>query len=527
MPSRTPARIHGKFPPGVSGNPNGRPRKESRTDVVDAPVPERQPRRDGYSNRFTGHGTSRDPRRYTNHHTTILNDQQAIDLRRGNWLAGRICELLDADAFRRAYELKLQDKPLAEDVMSAVESRGINEKVKWAGQMERTVGGAALFPVLDGALGDLDEPLDLDNGPRIVKVLAIHRIEPRELLPVEWHTDITNPKFRRPSHYRFMPLSGGGGISSMSQAVVHESRLAIWPGLRFTEQVLPGQRPGWGDSSLNRVTDELNDYGLSWGSAATIIRNFAQRIFKFKGLAKMLVAKNGESEFEQRMRVIDMASSVLNGLPLDGDDDMVQVAMSVAGLSDLLIQEAQVVSAAADIPLTRLFGMQPAGLNATGEYDDQGWDDRVGNRQGEHTTNLEWLIRLEMLATDGPTRGKEPDVWSAGWRPLKNPSEKEDAETRYLTAQTDEKYYGMGAPAKSILESRFGGDTYSRETVIDFAAFEAQAKIDEERASSVDAATLAAMGHDPNDPAGNARRGVAVPPKDPNAKPDEKPVEDA
>jgi hypothetical protein len=93
--------------------------------------------------------------------------------------------------------------------------------------------------------------------------------------------------------------------------------------------------------------------------------------------------------------------------------------------------------------------------------------------------------------------------------------------------QTDEKYYDMGAPAKSILKSRFGGDTYSRETVLDFAAFEAQAKIDEERARASTRRRSRRWGTIRTTRPATHGEEFAVPPKDPNAKPDEKPVEDA
>lgn len=479
----------------MSNKPGARARKQTRTDA--AVAPRKQARNDGFSNPYTGHGTSRDRRRYTRHYTSALSDQSALDLRRGNWIAGRACELLDEDAFGKGYELSLEDKKLTEDVTKFLKKLGVNEKLKWAGQMERTVGGAALFPVLDGALGDISEPLDLENGPRIVAIKAIHQLEPRELTPVEWYRDMMHPKFRQPSHYRLTPMFGGGG-GATRMSVVHESRLEIYPGLRFTNEVLPGQRSGWGDSTLNRSSDELQDFGLSWGSAATIIHNFSQRVIKYKGLMKMLERKDGESIMEARIRLMDMAANALRALPLDADDDFVNIAMSVAGLSDLLVQEAQLVCAAIGIPMTRMFGMQPAGLNATGEFDDQGWDDLVVNRQGEHTPHAERLIRMALLAVDGPTGGKEPDVWSMNWHPLKNQSPKEDAETRKLTAETDEIYYGMGAPAESILRSRFEGK-YSRDTVIDWNNFDAQKKLDEQRVAAADAAALDALERGPDD----------------------------
>jgi phage-related protein (TIGR01555 family) len=481
---------NGQFPPGQSGNPAGRRAKQIR-----------QVRADGYVNAFTGHGTRRDRRTATRHRTTIINDLEAIDQRRGNWLAKRIIELLPDEGIRRGYQLKMPTKKQAEQVQSALESLGLNDKVKEAWQMERTVGGSALFPVLDGAVGELHDPLDLET-PRIVSVKALHLLEARELTPASWYTDLTNPRFGRPETYRLWPLSGGGAGSAQT-VIVHESRLAVFPGARFTREPLPGQRLGWGDTALTPVNEVLADFGLSWGSAATILHNFAQRVIKFDRLAEILAEADGEAIVQKRFTVMDMAANVLQALPLDKEDEFVTMSTSVAGLADLLVQFAQLIAAAADMPLTRLFGMSPAGMNATGESDTRGWYDRVGNGQARLTPLVEWMIRLVLLSTEGPTNGKEPDTWSLEWLPLWTPSEKEEAERRLLVAQSDKIYYEMqSASNDDIAKSRWGGDTYSPDMTIDWKAREAQRKADEQAAEQLaagdlDPADVAALGHKP------------------------------
>jgi hypothetical protein len=97
-----------------------------------------------------------------------------------------------------------------------------------------------------------------------------------------------------------------------------------------------------------------------------------------------------------------------------------------------------------------------------------------------------------------PTGGREPKVWSIQWKPLWSPTEKEIAETGKLVAEADKIYFEMGAVSSDdVVKSRYGGDTYSMETTVDFKAREAQKKIDEEKAAELDAASLAAMGQSP------------------------------
>lgn len=513
-----PAKKDTRFKPGQSGNPSGRPKREVRTDQVVKPF--RQRRTDGFANVFTGHGTSRDRRSYTKHRTRAVQDIQGIDLRRGNWLAARICEAAPDDGFRRAYTFKGTDKKTDEDIQNAIKRLGINHKYAEAVATENACGGAALLPVFDGANGDLSEPLDIED-PRVAEIHAIHLLEPRELVPETWYTDINEPKWMMPETYRLIPLSSGR-VSNLQYQLVHESRMVIFPGIRITREQLPGQRLGWGDSKLTRVTDEINDFGLSWGSAAAILHDFSQGVLKLDKLIEMLKEEGGEELVKKRLDLLDMARSAMRLMPLDKEDDFIRQSSSVAGLSDLLIQFMNIIAGAAGMPTTRLFGRSPAGMNATGESDMRAWYDEVGNEQVGWTPGLEWLIRLLLKSTEGPTGGDEPEMWSIEWRPLWTPSEKEQADTRLAIAQADAIYFNMGAASSDdIANSRWKGDTFSAEMTIDWAARAAQQKLDAQQALKDQAAleAMRAAAPDPNAPPAPGSAG-AEPAKPPPAPPE-------
>lgn len=455
----------------ASVNPNGRAGKEVRNDAV--------------YNAYTGHGTSDDRRTFTRHFTRPIPPEVAIDLRRGNWIAKRICEWLPKECFSKGYTLKLEDKEVAEEVNAVAESLCIEEKLIDAGAMERAVGGAILFPVLDGAVGDLSDPLDLDHAPRILGIRAIHLLEPRELSAVTYYDNITHPKWRKPERYRVMTL--GGRRPTMT--VIHESRLVVFYGDRVSNEDQAGQQDGFGDGKLVGVEGIIHDYELAWGSAATILHNFSERVQAIEGLEKILAHKDGAATLIANLKRLDMLRSTLKTRIVSASAALSESAKSVSGLSDMLIQMAQLISGAGDIPMTRLFGMSPAGLNATGEFDESSIHKRVAAEQKyKYRTPLEWLNRLILLSAEGPTSGKEPDVWSVEWVPLKQQSEAEIATTRKTVAETDQIYEGMGMPVETILRDRFGGDTYSMETTFDEAAFQAQKKADEAAAAEVQAA---------------------------------------
>lgn len=479
---------NGRFGPGNPGNPRSKRIK-------------RELREDGLVNAFLGHGTSRDRRTYTKHRTKALRDVDALDLARGNWLAKRIVWWLPRACFAKAYTISIPGKPeLVKKVTTAIGGAGgllLNARATKAGAIARAAGGAALFPVLEGALPSLAAPFDLEtDGKRILKVKAVHVLEPRELTPLTWYGDIEHPKFNKPETYEVWPLSGG--MTSTKRSVVHESRLIVFNGDRLTNEALPGQRWGWDDNVLTPVHEAIYDYGISWGSAATLLQNFSQRVIKFAQLAEMLKEEGGELVVKKRVEVMDMIANILRALPLDKDDELVNVSTSVAGLADLLVELAQTVSAAADMTMTRLFGRAPAGLNATGEYDQDADHDRIETEQTDvYTHPIESVLRMVMLSTDGPTGGKEPPDWSISWNPLKQQSAKEIAETRKLDAETDQVRIDSGViTARIAAESHFKTEKYNPDITINWAEWEKQMEVEEERAADIaaSAADRAALG---------------------------------
>jgi hypothetical protein len=84
-----------------------------------------------------------------------------------------------------------------------------------------------------------------------------------------------------------------------------------------------------------------------------------------------------------------------------------------------------------------------------------------------------------MAQKDGPTKGKVPDNWSIGWHPMRSPSAKEDAETKWLIAQADDKNISNQVyTAEEAANSHYGGDTFRPDIVLDKDARAAMKAID-------------------------------------------------
>ena len=421
----------------------------------------------------------------------VIDDLTALDLRRTEFLAGRIIEAIVEEGMRRGWALKVEDKEIAEGVHLYCQDRNLDEMLVEAGQKEREAGGAALFPVLDGAQGDLSTPLDEGS---ISTVHAFHLLEPRELLPIAWETDLTKPGWRLPSMYQLVPLSTGTGITGLAGVAIHASRLIVFPGRRFTPQPQFGQRTGWGDSALSPVWTVLSDFGISWASAATLLQQHGKETLELDGFAQMMSSKDGEAEFGRWLDAMQQAWSVLRMNVIDRKSTISRSTGTLAGVHELLGEFKALVAAAAETPVPILMGRDGTGLNA-GDEDTRTWYSSCEKYRGKRMApRHRQAIRICMLAADSPTQGEIPDLWSIEYHPLFAPTEKEVAETRKTDAERAAILISNGITSvDDVAESFFGGDTYSPDIVIDWERRRAQAEVDVAQAEQ-DPGALDALG---------------------------------
>lgn len=451
-----------------SVNPTGKPKSNARITADGLNRLLGAVRGDGWTNQFTGIGTSRDRREAGTFTADPVTNEEAREMWRGDDLAARIIEMPPKDMFRKGYEVKLDDdKEKAEEVHKDLERLKAGTIQAKAKMFERAYGGAAIFPVINNLTENLATPL---NEQRIPEIRHLHLFEPKELVPHEWYEDINHPKYGEPAVWRVVPI---GRRRSNAMTLIHETRLIIYPGIRVTAEDVAGVSQGWGDSVLTRIYKVLRDFNMTWAALATLVQDFSQAIMKVEGLAE-IIAQDAGGYFQGRMAAMLLTKSVTNTLILDTKEEYERTNSPLTGLPETVREMMSRVAAAAGFPVTRLFGTSATGLNATGEGDEDGYYDLVSGLQQDDQSQVDQLVRFVMLQNDGPTRGKLPPMWSTAWRPLKQESDLEKVQARKVQADTDAVYItAMVLSPEEVALSRFGGDTYSYETVVDFKAREA------------------------------------------------------
>jgi hypothetical protein len=472
-------------------------------------APKAVPRSDGWSNIYTALGSvSRDKRLGARFASDQLDEQTCEDLWLGDDICARIIETAPEAELREGFDVIVSDadpaeppdapdrtdafgpptlappipKPtprpisdpteddtasdMAEALMARLDDLDVTSTVMKARQYARAYGGSALLLGADDGQ-TFDKPLD---ERRIKSLPWLKVLRPRECWPSRYYRTITSPKFGEVSHYRVSRETVGGGTSQ--QLEVHESRIIPFYGVVVSTRQRAARR-GWGDSVLVRVLEKVSDFQSSFQAAGILVQDFAQAVFKMAGLAELLMSGDDDVVLA-RARTIDMSRSVARALIIDKDEDFERKATPLSGLPELLDRLTNRLAAAARMPVTLLMGTSPAGLNATGAADIRWYYDAVaGDRERTLRPKLNRLVRLIMLAKDGPTDGVEPCQWRVRFKPLWQMTDAENAELRNKQAQTDQIYINAGVVLpEEIAVSRFGGDEWSMETQLDDEARE-------------------------------------------------------
>lgn len=392
---------------------------------------------DGLQNVVTGMGTTQDKRAYTTWSTPrLLSRHELENMYEGSWLAKKIVNIPADDMTREWVHFILDEANETGDAKNGPQFRiekaekrfqvkaKVNEALRWA----RLYGGSVI--VIGTKDGDLSKPLQVDKvgrgALRYLHVLDRWRISPTG----EVDTDLESPNFGKPSYYQV----------AESSVRVHHSRL-----LKFDGEKIPyfvWLRNGrWHDSSLQHVMDSLlNNDTVSQG-IATMLFEANVDVIKHPDLAETLTQEGGDERITKRFQLAAMMKSFNRILLLDKDEEYDKKQNSFANLDKIWTNFMVDVCGAADIPMTRMFGQSPAGLQSTGEGDLRNYYDMISSKQeGDLRPQLEYLYEILVRSE----LGHMPEDFRFDFNPLWQMSEKDRSEVEKKRAERDKIYYDMG-----------------------------------------------------------------------------------
>ncbi|MDR1439846.1 MAG: DUF1073 domain-containing protein, partial [Clostridiales bacterium] len=183
----------------------------------------------------------------------------------------------------------------------------------------------------------------------------------------------------------------------------------------------------WGQSEIEAIYDEIvKRDNVSYNLASLTFR--ANVNVQEMDNVDQLFALGGASEQRRFWDVLQAQSVLESNLGtriINRGDKVHQLQYSFAGLPEVYDAMMMDVAGAARIPVTKLFGRSPAGMNSTGESDLQNYYDYVEQkREFEFRPIIEKLLPVMALSA----WGELPDGLDFSFESLRTPTEAEKAE---------------------------------------------------------------------------------------------------
>lgn len=338
----------------------------------------------------------------------------------------------------------------------------------WANIMD---GAAIVLNIDDGQ--PMSEPVKSANIKTIRAADVLDRTQIQPVVETNW-----NPL--RPNYYELVlpdtierdrfkgMIQNEKGIG---RYYIHRSRIVRFDGLLTTQKQMVNNG-GWGASPLDLVWNELNRWRVTQDAIANAVMDHSLFVRQIKGLrdTKAQHGQKGEAAIQLNSQTMKLMATVMGGVTIDMEKEKLEyLQRQFSGIPDIMREFRDSLIGASRQPHTLLFGESPSGLGATGESEENMIASLVAEFQ-----NTVWkrkllrVYKLIFLAKDGPTKGKPPLDWGIRFNSLIPESESEKATARSTQAQTDTAYVNAGILLKGeVRNSRFGGDEYSFETVLD------------------------------------------------------------
>lgn len=341
-------------------------------------------------------------------------------IHRGSWVGGLAVDLPADDMTRAGIEItSAVDPDDAEKLQEAAIRFGVWEKLNEAIKWGRLYGGAIAVPLIEGQ--KFDTPLRLETiGKGAFKGVIVYDRWMVEPSMSDLVTEM-GPSLGLPKYYRV--TADGMALRFMT---IHYSRAFRFGGIKtpYWQRVMDNL---WDESVLERLYDRLVAFDSATTGVAQLIYKSYLRVFQIKGL-RTLIAAGGDSltKITQYVRLSAMYQGIEGATIIDGEDKFEgHQQNSFAGVAGALDSLAHQIAGALQIPMVRLLGESPAGMNSTGESDLRTYYDGIKQLQEKV---LRAPLRNILVALAKSENIPLPDEFNFEFRPLWQLSDKEKAD---------------------------------------------------------------------------------------------------
>lgn len=356
--------------------------------------------------------------------TRLTRDYNLMNsLYRSHWIIKKIINTIPEDMIKNWIDITAELSPDQIDRFAKLTQKTqIKDKLLEGLMWGRLYGGAAVVIMIEGHEEILDEPLDLD-------MIMPHAF--KGLMPVDrWSgvfpditlvSDINDPEFGLPETYEIRDIGTERLLTR-----VHHSRIlrCIGRKLPFWEDLAEIH---WGSSEVEHIYDELVKRDNTSWNIASLVFQANVLVNKIEGLEQLLAIN--DPIIQQQFYNAKSAANQMrnnNGMMMIGKEEEVSALQyTFTGLNDIYESFMLDIAGAAEIPVTKLFGRSPAGMNSTGENDLQNYYDMIAQQQETVLRpKLNKLLPIMFMSEFGYV----PDDLDFKFNPVQTPTEDHEAE---------------------------------------------------------------------------------------------------
>lgn len=228
--------------------------------------------------------------------------------------------------------------------------------------------------------------------------------------------------------------------------------------------------------------DYVANFTESREAAARLLKKFSLTALKTD--MTTVFSGGGTGELDRRMMYFAQTRSNDGVLLIDKEaEDIIKLETPLSGVTDIVRQALELLSAVFRIPSVKLLGISPGGMNATGESDMRSfWDYTAGQQEKQFTKQMETLICLLTLNRYGVI---DPAL-TFDWVELGDEDEEKKATTQRIEAERDAIYLDRGVVSGDEVREKLAADEQSGYSIVTDGISEAPGEIGGEGLPGVD-----------------------------------------
>ena len=388
---------------------------------------------DRLTNIMSGMGTTADKRAASFYAFMPISAAEAEAAYRSSWLVRKIVDIPPFDMTREWRDWQT-DKDTIQKLEAEEKRLQLRMKCQRALVLARLYGGGAII------LGTNDpnpmEPLD-PARIGVGDLKYIHVVSRWQLAVEEAILDPTSPWFMQPS---FFSMTGGNG----QQAKIHPSRVVSFVGQRAPEGSMMPNANGswyWGDPIMQSIGDAVKNADTAQNGFASLIDEAKIDVIGIPDLMSVWSTAEHETQLMARLNAAAQGKSTYRALIKDAQETWEQKQVTWSGMDNMLLAYLDMVAGAADIPLTRLLGQSPRGLQSTGDGEARDYHSMVKARQSELLTPA--LDQIDELLIRSALGDMPSDIYYE-FGSLDDTDEKDEATIEFNFAQALKNYSDTG-----------------------------------------------------------------------------------